>query len=367
MTRGWRWLIVAAGTAALAVAPLAAGLLPAGHSSIGAPELLARIQASAGVQYSGYGESSGGLALPVTTDRFTSLNDLFGDSTQLRVWWRAADDWRVDAVDLAGESDLHGDRVGIWTWDYETNTAQRAVANLVPIVRLPRSEDLVPATLARRLLSQASPARVTRLPDARIAGHDAAGLRLDTADARSTIEHIDVWALPDDGLPVRVKIYGAHDPAPVLATTLLDLSTSAPASSTTAFRPAAGAKIRSEQFGDIVAAVDQFGSSHPPAQLAGLPRQPLELGSVGVYGRGVTALVAVPVPPRLARTLVTQLSATPGSATADGGISVGIGPLNLLLSEPGFDGARWLLAGTVTPSTLVSAAAELPPAAGFRR
>jgi hypothetical protein len=365
MTRAWRWLVVAVATGLLVALPSAARLLPVGHSAINAADLLSRIKTSADVRYSGYAEATGGLALPVTT-RFNSINDLFGDSTRLRVWWRASDDWRVDAVNLAGEHDLRRDRTGVWTWDYESNTAERAVADVAPVVRLPRADDLVPATLTRRLLSQATAAEVTRLPDARIAGHDAAGLRLRPGDPRSTIEHVDVWALPASGLPVRIEIFGAGSSAPVLASSLLDLSTAAPARSDTAFAPPADAKVRSGRESDIVAAIDQFGVSTPPPSLAGLARQPVNLGSVGVYGRGVTLLVAVPIPRRLARTLFTQLSTTPGSAEAAGGIAVGVGALHLLLSAPGLDDARWLLAGTVTPSTLVTASAQLPPAAGFR-
>lgn len=372
MTRGWRWLLVAAGTATLVMLPFGARILPVSHSSIGAAALLTRVQASAGVRYSGYAESSGGLALPVTTNRLNSINDLFGDSTQLRVWWRGADDWRVDAITLAGETDLRRDRVGVWTWDYESNTATRTAVNVVPIVRLPRADDLLPATLARRLLSQASPAQVRRLPDVRIAGHDAAGLRVQTTDARSTIGRIDVWALPSSGLPVRVKVYGRGESAPVLASTMLDLSTATPAQSDTAFQPAVGAKVRSGEFADIVAAIDQFGRSTPPAQLAGLSRQPLQLGSVGVYGQGVTVLVAVPLPQHLARTVAKQLAATPGAVVVGGGgfdvgaVSIGVGPLKLFLSLEGIDDARWLLAGTVTAATLAEASGQLPPAAGFR-
>lgn len=364
MRRGWRWLVVAAGTAVIVALPFAVRLLPAGHSSISTAALLTRIQASAGVQYSGYAESSGGLALPVTT-RFNSINDLFGDRTQLRVWWRGTHDWRVDSINFAGERDLRADRFGVWTWDYESNTAERFVDAVIPIVRLPRADDLVPASLARRLLSQAAAAQVTRLPDARIASHDAAGLRLHTADPRSTIGHVDVWALPGNGLPVRIKVYGKGDSAPVLASSMLDLSLSRPAAALTAFRPAPSAKVRSSGFGDIVAAMDQFGQSTPPSQLAGLRRTPLNLGAVGVYGQGVTVLVAIPVSPRLARSLYDQVSVTPGSAAVGAGVSISVGPLSLLLSGPGFAGARWLLVGTVTAPTLVAATAELPPAAGF--
>ncbi|MEP7019444.1 MAG: hypothetical protein ABI808_02250 [Pseudonocardiales bacterium] len=367
MRRAWRWLVVAAGTAVIVALPLLVRLVPVAHSSVSASDLLARIKASAGVQYSGYAESSGGLALPVTTNRFNSINDLFGGTAQVRVWWRGTQDWRVDAISLAGEQDLRHDRLGTWAWDYESNTAERVVQAAIPIVRLPRADDLLPATLARRLVNQASTAQVTRLADARIAGHAAAGLRLNTGDERSTIDHIDVWALPGSGLPVRVKVYGKGDSAPVLSSSLLDLSTSPPTAAQTAFRPTVTAKIRSSQFGDIVAAMDQFGRSRPPSTLAGLRRQPLELGAVGVYGQGVTVLVAVPLPHRLGDTLADQLSGTPSAVTQGSGVSIGVGPLNLYLTAEadGVGGARWLLAGTVTPATLATAAGQLPPAEGF--
>src|SRR6202035_2507096 len=109
------------------------------QSSIGAADLLGRIQRSAGVAFSGYAEASGGLSLPLST-QLNSVNDLFGGTTQLRVWWRASDDWRVDSIDLAGETDLHHDATGTWAWNYESNTAQRTSEPVLPIVRIPRAD-----------------------------------------------------------------------------------------------------------------------------------------------------------------------------------------------------------------------------------
>jgi hypothetical protein len=386
MTRSWRWLVVLAGVAVLVAVPFAVRRIPVAGSSISAADLLHRIQSSADVRYSGFAESTGGLALPVS-NRFNSLNELFGATTQLRVWWRGSHDWRVDAVTPAGETDLHGDRAGTWVWDYESNTAVRALtdtplllpaprpagpndarpaAGSAPIIRLPRSDDLVPANLARRLLSQATPGEVTRLPDARVAGHSAAGLRLRPGDKRSTIDHVDVWALPGNGLPLRVAVYGGSASA-AFDSTLLDLSLSRPPRADTAFRPVAGADVRSGQGADIVATIDRFGHGAPPPRLAGLARQPLDLGAVGVYGRGVTMVVAVPLPSQLAGSMADALTGTTGSIAGRSAVSIGIGPVQLLLSEPGVDDARWLLVGTVKAATLSAAAAELPPAVGFHR
>lgn len=363
--RRWRWAVVVLVTAGFVAVPFAAHLLPAGNSAISATDLLSRIRSSAPVAYSGYAQSKGGLALPVGADQFDVINDLFGGSSQLRVWWRAADDWRVDSIGLTGESDVHQDGTGTWTWDYESDTARRNSQTNLPVVRLPRADDLVPASLARRLLSEADPADVRRLPGARIAGNETAGLRLTLHDRRSTIDHIDVWALPSNGLPVRVEIFGAGS-APVLSTSFLDLSLGAPSATTVGFHAAGSDKLQSGQFADLVATIDQFGNNDPPPRVAGLTRRSdLDLGSVGVYGRGVDLLVAVPLSAQLAGEIVPQLRQTPGVVENGSGISVGVGPLNLQLSPPTGFGARWLLVGTLTKKTLVSAVPYLPPAQGF--
>src|SRR3954447_2713620 len=67
-----RWGIVAALVAVLAALPSVIGALPASDSGVSAPELRARVLASDGVGFSGYAESAGGLALPVT-DPLTSV------------------------------------------------------------------------------------------------------------------------------------------------------------------------------------------------------------------------------------------------------------------------------------------------------
>ncbi|MEO8888258.1 MAG: transcriptional regulator [Jatrophihabitantaceae bacterium] len=372
MRSQWRWAIVGVGVAVLALMPAALARLPAGHSSISAAELLTRIRNSASVDFSGYAEATGSLALPVTADRFGSLNDLFGGTSDLRVWWRGSADYRVDTIGPVGESDLHHDATGDWTFDYESNTATHVAAPLaplsgaVPFVRLPRADDLVPPMLARRLLAQATSAQLTRLGDVRIAGRDAAGLRLTTNDPRSTIAHVDVWALPSSGLPLQVKVFGRSSGTPVLRTSLLDVSTATPAASVTAFDPAAGVHLSSDDAPDLVSAIERFGQGQAPARLAGLPGRPdLGSGPVGVYGQGVTIMVAVPLPGRVADSLAAQLSNVVGVVDRPTGLTFGVGPLELLLG-PATDGdGRWLLAGTVTTATLRTAGAQLPAVPGF--
>ena len=99
---GWRWGVVAAGVAALVTLPLAVGALPARQSGVSATDLLARVQRSGEAGYSGYAEAVGGLRLPLTAD-FSTLTDLFGDRTRLRVWWRGDQDWLGYTLVPAGE------------------------------------------------------------------------------------------------------------------------------------------------------------------------------------------------------------------------------------------------------------------------
>jgi hypothetical protein len=358
-----RWGVVAAGVLVLVCLPSVVSRLPTSGSSLPAAQLLARIQASANIGYSGYAESSGNLSLPVTTSQISHVSDLLSSRTQLRIWWRSAADWRVDAINLTGEHDTHQGPLGTWTWDYEANTATLILKAPNEPIRLPESADLVPASLARRLLSQAASDEVRRLPGARIAGHDATGLRLTPGDTQSSIDHVDVWALPASGLPVSVSVYAKGVSGSVFDTSLQDVATTMPDASVTAFEPPPGARIREQRAPDIVALMDQIADIQPPRELAGLPVDAAirHEGSVGVYGHGLTVLVAIPLPARVAGPLDEQLEKLVGATRNKQGVTVTVPPVALLLSNQDVEGQAWLLAGTVTSATLTTAAAELPP------
>lgn len=345
-----RWSVVAAGVAVLVALPATIAALPATSSKISAPALLARIQHSTDVPYSGYAESTGGLSLPVTR-QFGNVADLFGQTSQLRVWYRGRSDWRVDTITLAGESDVHAGHSGSWTWDYEDNRATWTPGAAPPDVRLPASGDLVPTNLARRLLSEATPDQVRRLGSRRIAGRSAPGLRLTPSAPGSTIRRVDVWADERTGLALRVDVYGGG--ATVVSSRFLDFSTSRPGQHDTAFSPPASARVDALEQPDIAAQIDQFSGAEPPPSLAGLPRNPAlpTLGAIGVYGQGVTELVAAPLPGRVSYSLRRQLEGT--AVKKDDGLALTIGPLNLLATDD------WLLVGTVVYDRLSAAAKQL--------
>jgi hypothetical protein len=344
------------GVAVLVSLPLAVGALPATQSQVSATDLLRKVQASGPVGHSGYAESVGGLILPLTTD-FTALTSLFGDRTRIRSFWRSEQDWRIDALQTTGEASTYRNGDGDWAWDFEQNTVTFAGE---PTVRLPRVPDVEPAALARRLLSEARPADVSRIPARRVAGRDAAGLRLRPSDPGTTIDRVDLWVDEGTGLALRVEIYGKGAARPVLETAFLDVSTAAPPPSATRFTPADPSKIHGGTNTDLAARINLFAPVAAPATLAGLPGRPgiTGFGSIGSYGSGLTLLVAVPLPGRISRPLADQLVKTPGATRSQDGIRLAVGPLSLLLTDD--PGRRsWLLTGTVTAATLDRAAAEL--------
>ena len=315
MARRWRWLVVLVGVGVLLATPSLVGALPGRGAAVRAGDLLARINRSAGTPYSGYATATGTLALPVT-GQFDSVAWLLGGTTQLRVWWRGARDWRVDSIAATGETGQHRTRAALWTWDYEGNRATLEQGLLDPPARLPVAADLLPSGLARRLLTDARGAEVTSLPSRRIAGRDTQGLRLRPADRRTTVDHVDVWADATSAIPLRVDVVGARNTHPTMSAEFTDFSTAVPAASVTAFAPPGDARLQERHLPDLVAFLSRFSSVQPPATLAGLPwngRRRQE-GAVGLYGRGVTALVAIPIPPSQAAEVRRQLATAPGIA-----------------------------------------------------
>jgi outer membrane lipoprotein-sorting protein len=353
-----RWGVVGALVAVLVATPLVIGALPASDADVSAANLRAAVLGSADVGFSGYAESAGGLALPVT-EQLTSVADLFSDRTEMRVWWRGPTDHRVDVVTATGETNMYRDECGTWTWEYERATVTRAEST--PFA-LPVPPDLLPASLGRRLLSEAADSELTRIGARRVSGHDALGLRLLPDEAASSVGRVDVWVDPDSGLPVQVQVYEKAVDRPALDTRFLDFEVGRPSAEVTAFTPPPGSEFREAREAEVVLEAGRRIDPVPlPAELAGLPRRQLEgvPPAIGVYGRGVTLLTVAPVPPGLARGLRDAFAQAPNAVRDGAGTRLAAGPVGLMLVEPPGRGP-YLLTGTVTLDALATAAGQLP-------
>jgi outer membrane lipoprotein-sorting protein len=355
---GRRWAVVGALVVALLALPPLLRLLPASDSDVSAAELRTRALATEALGFSGYAVSAGSLALPVT-EQLSTVADLFSSRTSMRVWWRGPADNRVDVVTPAGEIGTHRGPSATWTWEYETATATRSAANPLD---LPAPPDVLPSSLGRRLLSEATDGELARAGARRVAGRDTLGLRLVPAAAASSVRRVDVWIDAATGLPLQVQVFEKGAARTALDTRFLDLDLAAPPADVTAFTPPPGAAVREGREAEVVLeAGRRIRPVRLPDELAGLPRRHLEgvPQGIGLYGSGVTLLAVAPVPGRLAQGLRNALSASPDAVVDDLGTRVAAGPVALMVVEPPGQGP-YALTGTVTLDALAQAAGELP-------
>jgi len=136
-----RWAVVASGVAVLVALPATLAALPYGRAA--SPP----VTCSPGSGFVAHVYSATpNRSVPVAAGdpQFGTVADLFGQTTQLRAWYRGPTDFRVDTITLAGESDIHAGATGTWTWDYEDNQATWTGGAIAPAVRLPASGDLLP-------------------------------------------------------------------------------------------------------------------------------------------------------------------------------------------------------------------------------
>jgi hypothetical protein len=353
-----RWCAVAAGTLLLVGAPTALHRLPAADSDVSAGRLLAQARSAQGHPWSGYVETEGSLELP-DADRFSDVAALFGGPTRMRAWWLDDGQWRVDQLLLTGETDLIHDGASTLRWDYEHLDATRS---LDPGIRLPRTADLVPPVLAARLLRDVGAADVHRVSARRVAGVSAPGLRVEPSSALSSIDHADLWLDPSSGVPLRVAVYGDGAAAPAFVSEFLDFSSDRPDPASVRFDPPPGVDVHVDDVLDIADAANQYAPVRPPDSVAGLPEAAASDRAVGVYGTGMTQVIAIPLRDREADALRDQLAATPGVDQDSQRTVVSVGPLGVLLTGAEGDGG-WLLAGTLTRAALVRAADDV--VAGF--
>jgi hypothetical protein len=203
-------------------------------------------------------------------------------------------------------------------------------------------------------------AELSALPARRVAGIAAAGVRLTPAEQATSIARVDIWADPGSGLPLRVELSGAGDRRPVLESSLRDVSLAEPARETTLFRPASGVDIAYEESVDVAAAANALSAYDLPTTLAGLDtRGGEDPGAVGVYGRGPTTLLVLPLRGQVAAPLRARLRDSGGAEETTVGILAPVGPVGLLLTPRTDRQGALLLTGTVTGDTLRQAAAEL--------
>jgi hypothetical protein len=358
-----RWAVVAAGVALLCGLPVIASALPVSVPQLTAGQLKARILASADESYAGYAESNATFGLPPVAG-LTRLTALLNGVTKMRVWQATPNRWRVDVLSDAGERDtyqLSGCRSYIWDSGGQLLTEIRGRQTY----RLPRPADLVPPTLALRLLSEAGPqAGYGVIAPVRVAGQSAAGLRITPADAASTVGRVDIWADPSSGLPLLVEIFGHGSTRPALKSQFFQVSPWHPDQRTLTPVRAAGTGFTVTRAGNLAGVLSNLGLVALPAQLADRIRQPVQEGfeQVGVYGGGLTTFVVLGVRGSAGRNLISDaISAggTPLPIASGPGVLIGAPLVNAIIFRPSGFFVTFLIAGTVSTDLLEQAATQM--------
>lgn len=362
-----RWSVVASGTALLCAVPALIAALPVQESSISAAALRARILASASVPYEGYANSTVNLGLPELPG-LRDVSDLLDGTTNQYVWYSSPAYWRADDVTGTGESDTYQDGGVTFLWNYRHSLFSEVIG--AQPIRLPRAADLLPPALARRLLGTAAAGdQFSRLPSRRVAGVDAAGLRVTPTDRATTIGEIDIWADPRTGLPVEVQIVGRSASQPVLSSSFLELSQRPPGLDVVIPRPAPGVAVATTRLPDVDAVLNGDGdgdSDHTPfprqlagrsfAAIAGAP------SGVAVYGTGFSRFVVLPLPRAVGP---TALNAAIGAGAdvvplaGQAGALIRTPLITVLMVRAGFRHTTFMFTGAVTPAVLANAATSL--------
>ena len=118
--------------------------------------------------------------------------------------------------------------------------------------------------------------------------------------------------------------------------------------------------IAYEESVDVAAAANALSPYDLPATLAGLDtRDGADPGAVGVYGRGPTTLLVLPLRGQVARPLRARLRDSGGAQETAVGTLAPVGPVGLLVTPRTDRQGALLLTGTVTGETLQQAATEL--------
>jgi hypothetical protein len=348
-----RWALVLGLVVVLAAVPVAISVWPARAAGVALATLRARIAASGTQTYQGYAQSAGLLGLP-SLPNLAQVTALLSGTTEMRTWYASPDRWRVDVLGEGTERDLYQTPQAQFTWDFGDNQLTRIDGGQP--VRLPRAADLTPPELVRRVLTSAGGDRVEQLGGKRVAGVDAAGLRLIPASPDTTVAHVDVWADPESGLPLQAEITAKGGVRPVFVTRFLEIHFSAPdAAVLTPPAPRPGIGYTVTEAPDILSAINRRRPVELPPALAGLARRDAVSGlsAAGAYGTGLSSFVVAALPGRFGGAAFQQIDTYGQEVPVPGGADAAVistGLLSVLAVRSG--NRTFLAAGLVGPELM---------------
>lgn len=348
--------MVAALTVVAVAVPFVPNVLPVSTGTVDPARLRDLIMHSANVPHQGYAESSGRLPVP-ELPKLASVTSLLTGTTRIRTWYSSPSRERFDVVTTTGETDVYRSADGEQTYESGENKVTDLFGTLP--MRLPRAGDLLPPELARRILNAAPGDALSSIPAQRIAGISAAGLRLRPTDPDTTIGHVDVWADPVSGVPLRVELTAKNTEDPMLITRFLDFSLTPPADDVLSSDLSPDVGVGMLEASDIAEALGRFGLVAPPDRLAGRDLRIEDLaGIAAVYGTGLSSFVVVQLPRDVAESAFDAAKKA-GAKQVGNTVTLQVPPLSLAVVRSATGRRTFLLAGLVATKVLDQAGAEL--------
>jgi hypothetical protein len=352
---------VLTGIAVLCCLPVLASAIPASVPNLTPQQLEQRILGSQRMSFAGYAESNATFGLP-PLPAFSSVTPLLDGVTRMRVWQASPTHWRVDTLSDTGENDTYQIGNDEYTWD----SGQQLLTGIFGAqdVRLPRAADLVPSALAVRVIEEAGTgARLRILPAQRVAGQSAAGLAVTPANPESTIGQVDIWAAPEDGLPLLVEIFSRGSTQPALQTQFLQAEPWRPNRDILTPQRGPGTGFTSTTPANFAGVLNNLDDEVLlPASLGGLPRRPSPIPQIGVYGNGLTSFAVLTFRRGTGGQLLNDAISAGATELSDssGTGAVASAPLvNLVLMHPYASPDTFLLVGLVSKNAMERAAATL--------
>jgi hypothetical protein len=354
-----RWSLVLAVVLVLVAIPVVINLWPVRANGRDAATLRARIGTSGRQAFQGYVQSTGLLGLP-ELPALTEVTALFSGTTEMRIWYAAKDRWRVDVLGPGTEQDLYQAPDAQYRWDYGDDELIQIVGDQP--VRLPRAADLTPPELARRVLGISGGDSVAPLAAKRVAGVEAAGLRLVPASPDTTVAHVDIWADPGTGLPLQAEVTAKGGVRPVFVTRFLEIHFRAPdvgVLTPPAQRPGIGFTVTEAP--DMLSVINRRRPASLPATIAGLARRNAVPGLTvaDAYGSGLSSFVVVALPGRFGREAFQRIATYGQAVTVPAGDAalIATGLLSVLIVRT--TDRTYLVAGMVQPALLQRVAVDL--------
>jgi hypothetical protein len=349
-----RWFAVAILVGLLSALPPLISALPAAKISMPPLKMLSAIRSSASVPYQGLGESNARLGLP-DLEHAGRVSSLLGEKTRLRAWYRSPHAWRVDDLTPIGEHGTYLDGSGLWVWDSGRRAGTRVEG--FSQVRFPRAADLLPPELARRLANGAHASELSALPAARVAGVDAAGLRITPSSRDTTVAWVDIWFDPSSGLPLRVEVGARGTSGIAVSSSFLQVSEKAPARSILTFEAPPGAFLSRAVAPDFAQEVEHYSPFVLP-DVVGSRARTTGFRAAGVYGADFDQIAVLALPEQYSPVGHDDLAKLqPVTGPWEQGYLARTPLLNGLAVET--RGILYMLGGAVTPEALERAARGL--------